>query len=288
MRRKIVTFLGNWSWLLPSLAGVLVFFVIPFGIVVYYSVLDNPIFSNFVGLENFRRLFQNTAFLRACKNTAIFTAVAVPLSIVLSLAMAFGLNAKIPGKSWIRSCFLCPLMVPIASVVLVWQVIFHYHGTLNQITGLFGIEPIDWLKTNWSYMILTIMFLWKTLGYNMILFMSAIAGIPKNILEVAELEGASEFYQLIHIKLRYLSPTILFVTILSIISSFKMFREVYLLTGDYPYESMYLLQHFMNNTFKSLDYQKLSSAAVILSLVMIVIMGILYLIERKYGEDVEE
>ncbi|MDE5768723.1 MAG: sugar ABC transporter permease [Oscillospiraceae bacterium] len=288
MRRKIIKFLGSWSWLLPSLVGVLIFFVIPFCVVIYYSVLDNPIFSNFVGLENFKKLFQNAAFLRACKNTGIFTAIAVPLSIIVSLAMAFGLNSKIPGKSWIRSCFLCPLMVPIASVVLVWQVIFHYHGTLNQITGLFGIEPVDWLKSNWSYLILTMMFLWKTLGYNMILFMSAIAGIPKNILEVAELEGASEFYQLIHIKLRYLSPTILFVTILSIISSFKMFREVYLLTGDYPYESMYLLQHFMNNTFKSLDYQKLSSAAVILSLVMVVMMGILYLIERKYGEDVEE
>ena len=122
----------------------------------------------------------------------------------------------------------------------------------------------------------------------MILFMSAIAGIPKDLLEVAELEGASEWYQFIHIKLRYLSPTILFVTILSIISSFKMFREVYLLTGDYPYESMYLLQHFMNNTFKSLDYQKLSSAAVLLSLVMILLIGILFLIEHKFGEDVEE
>ncbi len=288
VKKKLIRGLAQWSWLIPSLIGVLIFFLIPFGVVVYYSVLDNPILSNFVGLENFKKLFQNTAFLRAAKNTGIFTAIAVPLSVVLSLAMAFGLNSRIPGKSWIRSCFLCPLMVPIASVVLVWQVIFHYHGTLNQIIALFGAEPVDWLKTEWSYTVLTVMFLWKTLGYNMILFMSAIAGIPGDLLEVAELEGASELYQFWHIKLRYLSPTILFVTILSIISSFKMFREVYLLTGDYPYESMYLLQHFMNNTFKSLDYQKLSSAAVLLALVMVIIIGILYLIERKYGEDVEE
>ncbi|MBE6876557.1 MAG: sugar ABC transporter permease [Ruminococcus sp.] len=288
LQKKFIRTLQNWSWLIPSLAGVLIFFVIPFCVVIYYSVLNNPVFAEFVGLENYQKLFRNTAFLQAAKNTGIFSAIAVPLSVVLSLAMAFGLNSKIPGKSWIRSCFLCPLMVPIASVVLVWQVIFHYHGTLNQITALFGAEPVDWLKTEWSYMVLTIMFLWKTLGYNMILFMSAIAGIPTDILEVAELEGASDFYQFLHIKLRYLSPTILFVTILSIISSFKMFREVYLLTGDYPYESMYLLQHFMNNTFKSLDYQKLSSAAVLLSIVMVIIIGILYLIERKYGEDVEE
>ena len=288
LRRRIIEQCKAWSWLTPSLAGVLVFFIVPFCVVIYYSVLDNPIYANFVGLDNFLALFRNAAFLRAMRNTGIFTLAAVPLSVVLSLWMAFALNSRIPGKSWLRTCFLCPLMVPIASVVLVWQVIFHYHGTLNQVTGLFGLEPVDWLKTNWSYMVLTLMFLWKTLGYNMILFMSAIAGIPTDIVEVAQLEGASSWYTFLHIKLRYLSPTILFVTILSIISSFKMFREVYLLTGDYPFESMYLLQHFMNNTFKSLDYQKLSSAAVLLSLIMIVIIGILFLIESKYGEDVEE
>lgn len=288
MRRRILEEGKAWSWLMPSLIGVLVFFIVPFCVVIYYSVLDNPIYANFVGLDNFLALFKNAAFLRAMRNTGIFTALSVPLSVVLSLWMAFALNSRIPGKSWLRTCFLCPLMVPIASVVLVWQVIFHYHGTLNQVTELFGLEPVDWLKTNWSYIVLTLMFLWKTLGYNMILFMSAIAGIPTDIVEVAQLEGASSWYTFLHIKLRYLSPTILFVTILSIISSFKMFREVYLLTGDYPFESMYLLQHFMNNTFKSLDYQKLSSAAVLLSVIMIVIIGILFLIESKYGEDVEE
>ena len=286
-RRLLREKITSWVWLTPSLIGVLIFFIMPFCVVIYYSVLDNPIFANFVGFENFIKLFQNSAFQLAVKNTVIFSVIAVPLSVVLSLWMAFALNSRIPGKSWLRSCFLCPLMVPIASVVLVWQVIFHNHGTLNQITEVFGMAPVDWIKTNWSYGVLTVMFLWKTLGYNMILFMSAIAGIPQDIIEVAELEGASRFYTFLHIKLRYLSPSILFVTILSIISSFKMFREVYLLSGDYL-ESMYLLQHFMNNTFKSLDYQKLSSAAVLLSIAMIVIIGILFLIERKYGEDVEE
>ena len=73
-----------------------------------------------------------------------------------------------------------------------------------------------------------------------------------------------------------------------LINSFKLFREVYLLTGDYPFEDLYLLQHFMNNTFKSLDYQKLSAAAMIMSLVMVVIIGALFIIDNKFGEDVEE
>ena len=121
----------------------------------------------------------------------------------------------------------------------------------------------------------------------MILFMSALAGIPRDIIEVAELEGAGKVYQFFHIKLRYLSPTILFVLILSLINSFKIFREVYLLTDDYPFDKLYMLQHFMNNTFNNLDYQKLSAAAVLFALVMMVIIAILMISENIFGKDVE-
>ena len=132
-----------------------------------------------------------------------------------------------------------------------------------------------------------VLFLWKNLGYNMILFMSGLANIPKELLEVADVEGASSAYKFFAIKLRYLSPTILFVAILSLINSFKVFREVYLLTGDYPYEKLYMLQHFMNNTFRSLDYQKLSAAAVVMAIAMVVIIALLFIAEDWFGKDVE-
>lgn len=273
--------------LAPSLIGVLIFFLIPFGIVIYYSMVNNPVIHEFVGFENFKALFVNTAFIKAAKNTAAFSVTAVPLAVVLSLGLAMMLEAKIPGKSVFRTFFLSPLMVPTASVVLVWQVLFHNHGTVNQILEFFGAEQVDWLKSSFGQIVIVFMFLWKNLGYNMILFMAALCSIPKDIVEVAELEGAGGFYKFAHIKLRYLSPTILFVFILSLINSFKIFREVYLLTGDYPYDKLYMLQHFMNNTFNSLDYQKLSSAAVLFSIVMIVIIAILMLAENKFGEDVE-
>lgn len=243
--------------------------------------------KEFVGVDNFKSLIGNTAFKTAVKNTAAFSAIAVPLAIILSLGLAMMLDAKIPGKSIFRTFFLSPLMVPTASVVLVWQVLFHNHGTINQVIEAFGGNSVDWLKSAYGQIIIICMFLWKNLGYNMILFMSALAGIPKDIIEVAQLEGAGRFYQFIHIKLRYLSPTMMFVFILSLINSFKIFREVYLLTGDYPYDKLYMLQHFMNNTFNSLDYQKLSAAAVLFSLVMIVIIAILMFVENKFGEDVE-
>ncbi|HBB20315.1 MAG: sugar ABC transporter permease [Ruminococcus sp.] len=273
--------------ILPSLLGVLIFFLIPFGIVVYYSMINNPNTKQFVGLSNYIKLFSNNAFLAAAKNTGLFSAVSVPLALVLSLALAVMLERNIPGKSAFRTFFLSPLMVPTASVVLVWQVLFHNHGTINQIIEQFGGHGVDWLKSSHGQIILICMFLWKNLGYNMILFMAALAGIPKDILEVAELEGAGRIYQFFHIKLRYLSPTIVFVLILSMINSFKIFREVYLLTGDYPYDKLYMLQHFMNNTFASLDYQKLSAAAVLFAAVMIVIIAVLLISENIFGKDVE-
>ena len=121
----------------------------------------------------------------------------------------------------------------------------------------------------------------------MILFMAGLANIPKELIEVADVDGATETYKFFQIKLRYLSPTILFVAILSLINSFKVFREVYLLTGDYPFEKLYMLQHFMNNTFRTLDYQKLSAAAVIMALVMVVLIALMFKVEDWFGKDVE-
>ncbi len=273
--------------ILPSLIGVLIFFLIPFCIVIYYSLVDNPIMHNFVFLDNFKAILKNNAFITAAKNTAAFSAIAVPLSIILSMGLAVMLDTKIPGRSIFRTFFLSPLMVPTASVVLVWQVLFHNHGTLNQIIEFFGGQSVDWLKSPYGQIVIICMFLWKNLGYNMILFMSALSAIPKDIIEVAQLEGAGRLYRFIHIKLRYLSPTIAFVFILSLINSFKIFREVYLLTGDYPYDKLYMLQHFMNNTFNSLDYQKLSAAAVLFSLVMVFIIAVVMTAENKFGKDVE-
>ena len=280
-------FAQSLCFLSPSLLGVGVFFIIPFGVVVYYSLIDGVGSRNFVGLQNFTRLFQNSAFMMAAKNTLQFSVIAVPLAVVLAILLALMLEARIPLKSQFRTFFLSPMMVPVASVVLIWQVLFNYNGTVNELLLLFGAEKIDWLQSDHCQWVVMLLFLWKNLGYNMILFMASLANIPKELLEVADVEGASEFYKFFAIKLRYLSPTVLFVTILSLINSFKVFREVYLLTGDYPYESLYMLQHFMNNTFRSLDYQKLSAAAVVMALVMVVIIAILFWIEDRFGKDVE-
>ena len=273
--------------LAPSLIGVLIFFILPFAVIVFYSMVDNAFSKDFVFLDNYINIMKNNAFKKAAFNTFTFSVISVPLAVVLSMLLAMLLDSKIPFVSQFRTSFLCPMMVPVASVVLIWQVIFHYNGALNEFLANFGIDKVDWLKSSKGQIVVVVLFLWKNLGYNMILFLSALNNIPKDVLEVATLEGAGSMYKFFRIKLRYLSPTILFVTVLSLINSFKVFREVYLLTGDYPYDSLYTLQHFMNNTFRAVDYQKLSSAAILMSIVMIIIIGALFIAENKFGEDVE-
>lgn len=279
--------LSSGAFIAPSFLGVLLFFIMPFMVVIYYSVVDNPISGRFVFLENFGIILRNAAFMRAVKNTATFSLVAVPLAVVLSLLLAIVLEAKLPFRSQFRTFFLSPMMVPVASIVLIWQVLFHYNGAVNDFLAVFGVSKIDWLKSDYAQVVVVILFLWKNLGYNMILFMAALASIPRDILEVARLESATPLQTFFYIKIRYLSSTLLFVTIMSLINSFKVFREVYLLTSDYPYDTIYLLQHYMNNKFKSLDYQALSAAAVLMSLVMIVIIGLLFITENHFGKDVE-
>lgn len=284
---KTKDFLQSVAFLAPSVLGVTVFFIAPFAIVVYYALVSSPNDPEFVFLKNFIDVLHNSSFLTAAKNTATFAAVAVPLAVVLSLCLALLLEQKIPGKSMFRTFFLSPMMVPVASVVLIWQVIFHAKGTLNQFLALFGVQAVDWLKSPYCQLVVVVLFLWKNLGYNMILFMAALNNIPKELLEVADVEGASAAHKFFHIKLRYLSPTVLFVTILSMINSFKVFREVYLLSGDYPYEGLYTLQHFMNNTFLSYNFQKLSAAAILLAIVMVILIALLFKVEDIFGKDVE-
>ncbi|ADL34341.1 ABC transporter permease protein [Butyrivibrio proteoclasticus B316] len=277
----------SWLFLLPSLLGVMLFFVAPFIVVIYYSLINNPIQKEFVGFQNYVNVWNNAAFKQAGSNTFIFSLMAVPLAVLLSLFLAAVMESRIPFKSYFRTFFLSPLMVPTASVVLIWQVMFHQNGIVNNFLNVFGQDKIDWLKSDKAYIVIVALFLWKNLGYNMILFMSALASIPKDLLEVAALENANKLQVFWIVKVRYMSSTILFVAIMSLISSFKVFREVYLMTGDYPYQTLYMLQHFMNNTFASLDYQKLSAAAIIMFIVVTVLVYAMYAVENWFGRDLE-
>ncbi|MBR3056536.1 MAG: sugar ABC transporter permease [Clostridiales bacterium] len=276
------------GYLTPSFLGVLLFFFGPMLIVLVQSFQRSATNSEFVGVDNYVNVWNNQAFQSAAKNTLIFAGLAVPLAVLLSLLLALLLSSKLPGKSMFRSIMLNPMMVPVASIVLIWQVMFSYNGALNTYMGWFGIDKIDWMKSGWSRLVILILFLWKNLGYNMVLFISAISAVPSEQLESAKMDGASSVRRFFSIKLPYLWPTIFFVGIMSLINSFKIFREVYLLTGDYPVDELYMLQHFMNNMFSHLDNAKLTAAAIIMCIAMIIIVGALFIAENRLGKDTEE
>lgn len=289
MRRK----LGEWGlftgYLTPSFLGVLLFFFLPLLMLLKTSFQKSSTNTDFVGTLNYERVLTNQAFKDASMNTLTFALMAVPLAVLLALLLAMLLNTGLPGKSAFRSILLNPMMVPVASIVLIWQVFFSYNGVVNGWTAkFFDADKVDWLKSGYAQVVILLMFLWKNLGYNMVLFLAALNNIPTEILESAMMDGAGSFKRFFSIKLYYLSPTIFFVAIMSLVNSFKIFREVYLLTGDYPYDSLYMLQHFMNNAFNKLDYSKLSAGAIIMTVVMGAIVGGLFFAESKLDSNIEE
>lgn len=273
-------------FLAPSLTGVLIFFFIPFAGGLYYSLVDSPVGGKFVGLTNYIELIKNPVFQRAGNNTLIFTLISVPLNIVLSLCLALILNKKLYGRNLMRMSFIIPLVVPVASVVLVWQILFDIHGALNSLITSFGISPTDWMKTDLARVVVIIVYLWKNIGYNMVLFLAGLQNIPVEYYEAADIDGAGRWRKFISITLINLIPTAFFVFVMSIINSFKVFRETYLIAGAYPHNSIYMLQHYMNNMFSSLDYQKLTSAAFIMAAVIYILVLFLFKVERKISSTI--
>jgi multiple sugar transport system permease protein len=274
-------------FLAPSLIGFSIFFLIPFIVSIFYSLVDSPVNGSFVGLENYTLLLSNPIFLRAGFNTLVFTVISVPLIMAISLGLAMLLNNNIYGRNIFRAFFISPLVVPVASVVLVWQIIFGYRGSLNLILSAFGMTPLDWMDTNWARLVVLVVYLWKNAGYSMVLFLAGLQNIPVQYYETAHIDGATPWRSFTGITLVYLTPTTFFVFIISIVNSFKVFRETYLIAGSYPHESIYILQHYMNNMFSSLDYQKLTSAAFIMAVCIVALVSFLFRFERKISRSIQ-
>lgn len=249
--------------------------------------MDSTVDGQFVGLENYNALLASDSFRKAASNTFLFTVVTVPLIIAISLGLAMLLNQSIYIRNMLRTAYVLPLVVPVASIVVIWQILFDWNGSLNAWLSYFGIARVDWMKTDAARNVVIILYLWKNVGYNIILFLAGLQQIPKDYYETADLEGAGRLRQFTDITLVYLTSTMFFVIIMSIINSFKVFRETYLMAGDYPHDSIYMLQHYMNNTFLSLDIQKITAAATMMvGCILIIVIG-LFVLERRFRQFME-
>lgn len=268
-----------------SLSGFCFFYLIPFLLSFSYSVVDNPVSGRFCGLRNYRDLFQNAYFLRGLKNTAFFMAISIPLNIVLSLGVAMAVRNRKAYSDYFGLIFLIPLAIPSATSAFFWENFFGLHGTLNKFLAVFRVEGIDWLDGEYGMVVIIIIFIWKNIGYNMALFISGLGSIPEEYYECADTEGAGGFWKFRNITLAYLTPTTFLVLIMTFVNSFKVFKEIYIITGEYPPDSLYVLQHYMNNMFLSLNYSKLVSATYILTTVIVLMVVCIFRVERKASEN---
>lgn len=221
----------------------------------------------------------------AVKNTLRFLGTCIPLLILSSLFLALLIQKTGDRKRGFQAAFLIPMAVPIASVVLFWRLVFDKNGFLNEFLQMFSIAPVDWMNEGTAFAVLVISYLWKNMGYFIVLWLAGLNGIPVTYYEAARVDGANGWKCFFYITLPQLASTFTMITVLAFVNSFKVFREAYLIAGDYPHKSIYMLQHLFNNWFVSLDIQKMSTAAVLLAATISVFIGGFIALEKKIGSE---
>lgn len=270
-------------FLIPSFAGVCVFWIVP-----YLDVIRRSFFSavsgEFTGIRNYETIFENQAFRLAAGNTLMFFLVCIPLLVALSLLIAVLLTKQKKAMQLQKSMFLLPMAIPVASVVLLWKVMFHRNGLLNHLLAFLSIQGVDWMNTEVSFGVLVVSYLWRNLGYDIVLWVAGLGAIPAALYEAARVDGAGEWKCFISITLPNLLPSLFTIVVLSLLNGFKVFREAYLVAGDYPQENMYLLQHLFNNWYRDLSVDKMAAAAVVTGGV---ILGLILLLQKAWTKGEE-
>lgn len=256
----------------PAVLGFLIFYVLPMGVTLWQSVSYGGIF---VGLENYRITFENHMFWLAVGNTLRFLGVALPLILVIALGLALLLAEKFPGNRFFRLILLYPMLVPVAATVMVVQIFLGTRGVLNTFLIQWGFSRQDWIYSSWAFLILVLLYLWKNTGYAVILLLAGLAMIPREYMEMARMDGAGRWKCLYYIRLPLLGPMILFTALISLLNAFKCFREAILIGGNYPHESIYMLQHYMTNNFNNMNYMEISVTSTFIFLVIFIAACIL-------------
>lgn len=272
-----------YLYLAPVLIGMIVFssgaIIMSFAIsFTEWQIIRPP---EWVGLQNYIDIFQSEFFWTIFWNTLYFVVLNLPLSIILPLLIAIVLNQKIKGVKFFRTVYFLPVISSMVAVALVWSWLYRpEYGLLNYILNkFFGITGPRWLENRvWAMPAIVLMSVWKNLGYNMVIFLAGLQNIPAALYEVSDIEGASGWQKFHRITVPLLSPTIFFVTIITLISSFQVFEQTYILTKGGPANSTLTLSYYIyQNAFM---YFRMGSAAA-LSYVLFAIIFIITMIQFK-------
>jgi len=244
---------------------------------VYFSLINNTHQRSFVFFDNYITIFGNRFFRLALFNTALFSVIGVTLVLSISLMLSFAL-IKVAGRhGFIKRFFLMPMLLPTAGIIAAWQLFFDndwYFGLIKDHDGVFAVFPIY------------LLFVWKNTGINLIIIMAAFSKLPREIFEAASLEGAKGFTLFRRITLPCITPAVFFAGVLSFVNSLKIFKESYLFFGtNYPPDSAYFLQYYMNNHFHRLNYPILATATVIFTSIISVIIVAFYTFENRFSKN---
>ena len=263
-------------FLIPPLVGLVLFYVIPFIGGIYFSLTDGTYQNAFVGFKNYIDIWKNEMFVLGLGNTMMLSLICAPAIWFLAFIIALALNNMRPHGAFLRNSILLPYLMPASAMLLVWLLAFDYGGVVNKILSLMGLHRVSWLEGQAMRVPVILLFIWKNLGFAVVLFLSALQTVPTSLYEYARLEGAGFFCQAFRITLPIIMPTAFLSFIIEWISAFKIFREVYFIGGPYPDSSVYTLQNFMNNMYTKLNYQIVTTAAYTFAIIVFAVFAFLF------------
>ena len=286
--KKITQSNAFWAFvfLSPNLLGFLGFLLLPvlasFGLSFLEWDLLSP--AKWVGFRNYIGLFKDQVFIKVLWNTVYYTLGTVPVGIFISLLLAIALNKKIRGMKIYRALYFLPVISSYVAVAVVWQWLYNAEfGLLNYLLGLIGIKGPSWLSSiTWAMPAVMVTSIWKQLGFNMLLFLAGLQGIPSTYYEAAEIDGAGKLMQFRKITVPLLSSTTFFVVVISIINSFQVFDQIFIMTEGGPARSTSVLVHYLyQNAF---EYFKMGYASAI-AYVLFFLVFIITMVQMKYSDN---
>lgn len=270
-------------FLTPLMMGCMVFYAVPLMMVLWYSLTSGMGASRkFVWFLQYEKMWDNDIFRLAFGNTITFLAVALPLILLISFGIALLLKGYAKHHAWLKSVILMPYIMPVVGTVLLIEQLFAATGLVNQALYTLGLPTEQWLQSEYAFIVVVLLYLWKNTGYSVVILLSGLTTIPNNLYEVASIDGANKLQQHHYITLPHMWYSFFFATVFSLINAFKCFQEIFLIGGTHPHNSIYMLQHFINNSFENMSYPKLAVASILLMVVLVVVFAVLYrLVLRK-------
>ena len=281
-----------WWFVAPALVVIAVFFFLPVLAALIMSLTDFDIYAladvhnlRFVGLRNYGRLLETPLFWQAFRNTLYFVIVGVPLSIGASLGAALLLNSRLARfQGFFRTALFAPVVTTLVAVAVIWRYLFNTrYGFLNYALNQFDIQAIDWLgDPHWAMPAIILFAIWKSFGYNMVILLAGLQGIPQELYEAARIDGASAPRQFRYITLPMLAPIIAMVSILTIAGYFQLFAEPYVMTQGGPLQSTVSVLYFMyEEGFKWWNLGSASAVAFILFLFIFAVTVVQVRVARR-------